>query len=223
MARVRTSQSHGMSKVGVNRPGFGALDAGYLRNGLGGLRASDATIMSAIAGGDARALDELYARYSRTLLTIARSMLATVEDAEEVVGDVFIRVWSKPTNYDGARGSVAGWLITVCRSRALEVLRKGRRRSKLLEESFDPLELGIGMSAHYSAEAGSVGALADRAALTRCLDHLSDSQRAAIELAYLDGLSHAQIAAQLSIPVGTVKTRVRAGLSILRRHVQMLQ
>lgn len=219
MARARTSQDQGSSTAGVEPLGLCAQDAGYLRDGL---RVGDATLMRAIAGGDTRALDELYGRYSKTLLMTACSILQTVEDAEEVVGDVFIRVWRKPAYYDGARGSVAGWLITICRSRALEVLRKGRRRSQLLEQTYEPQELAAGWSAHHSTDA-AVGGLVTHMALTRCLDHLSHSQRIAIELAYFDGLSHGQIAARLSVPLGTVKTRLRAGLTILRRHLQTLQ
>lgn len=181
-------------------------------------RTSDATLISWIVDGDGRALDELYARHATMLLKSAYMLLDSAEDAEEVVGDVFVRVWSNGANYCAERGSVAGWLVTLCRARALDMQRKRRRRLKLLEGSFESAQPAT-PGEHAGVALVAAENVASYHAVAECLDHLSAPQRAVIELAYFSGMTHAQIAAQLRQPLGTVKTRLRAGLSTLRRHV----
>jgi RNA polymerase sigma-70 factor (ECF subfamily) len=140
-------------------------------------------------------------------------MLRDVPDAEDVVQEVFAQAWRSAGDYDATRGSVAGWLLMMTRSRALDRLRARRAQGKALPATGDDPD-----TLPAAGLAQDVVAISDQEAtsLRIALDQLPGDQRRALELAYFDGLTHAEVADRLDQPLGTVKTRIRLGLMKLR-------
>ena len=172
----------------------------------------DRVTVDRMARGDTSALADLYDRHARAIYSLALRMLADAAEAEDVVQDVFTQAWRQATRYDPLRAPVAGWLMIIARARALDRLR--RRKSRIVAVELDPAtphprdpEISQEMLAITAEQAERVrGALGE----------LPDSQRAAIELAYYEGLSQSDIAERLQQPLGTIKTRIRSGLLKLR-------
>lgn len=162
---------------------------------------------------DDRALESLYERYSGTVYAAALSILRDPLEAEEVVQDTFVYLWTRARDYDPARGSPGAWMVMLARSRALDRLRARTHRDQhtpspaeaqtLAEPPPTPFE-----QAHQAALRSRVSAE---------LATLPPEQRHALELAFHEGLSHSEISARTGDPLGTVKTRIRRGLERLAR------
>ena len=135
------------------------------------------------------------------------------------MADAFAQIWRSAAAFDPTRGSVTAWVATIVRTRALDLVRSRRRRARVLEEAAVVTDEGEALVLAPSAEPSDRGAeLAETAALVRrSLAELPAPQRRVIELAYFGGLSQSEIAAQLAEPLGTVKTRMRAGMERLRQ------
>jgi RNA polymerase sigma-70 factor (ECF subfamily) len=155
-------------------------------------------------------LEALYEEYHRQALGLALRVLGNMGEAEEVVQEAFLAAWRAGNTYDPTRGSTRTWILTLVRNRAIDVVRARQRRPvQPLDETFDPPD---------AADVPLQAALnVDAARVAEALYLLPSEQRAAIELAYSSGLSHTEIAARLSVPVGTVKGRIRLGLDRLRQ------
>lgn len=179
----------------------------------------DMALLARAAAGDERALGLLYDRHAATAYALARAIVKSGTDAEDVVAATFAQAWRGAAGYDPSRGSVSGWLCTIARSRALDLLRARKRRARAEEEaaSGDADGLAIPLAAPAPAPDASLDGEEARALVARSLAALPDPQRRVIEMAYFGGLSQSDIAEELSEPLGTVKTRMRAGLEKLRR------
>lgn len=181
-------------------------------------RAADVALLDRAAAGDERALGDLYDRYGATVYALAKAIVKSEADAEDVVAAVFAQAWRGAGTYDAARGAVSGWLCTMARTRALDLLRARRRRAKAEEGAAADNEEGLALplaSPPPAPDAGLVQA-EDAALVARSLATLPEPQRRVIELAYFGGLSQSDIAARLQEPLGTVKTRMRSGMEKLR-------
>ena len=178
----------------------------------------DAPLVARLAAGDADALAVLYDRHGPTAFTLARAMVGGASDAEDVVAAVFAQLWQSAHRFDAARGSVTAWITTMTRSRALDLLRAQRRRSRLHERAATADADGFAVPLGGGGDTPDVDA--ERAelavAVRESLTSLPPAQRRAIELAFFGGLSHSDIAAVLNEPLGTVKTRIRSGMLKLR-------
>lgn len=175
---------------------------------------ADRQILAAVAGGSADALERLYDRYAATAYGLARRILAQQDLAEEVVQDVFSQVWREAGRYDAARASVAGWIVLLTRTRAIDRLRARRARPDQ-DRAVDPvavLPLTAGGRSPEQVAISSEDAQQVRAAL----ETLPDEQRLLVDLAYYEGLTHSEIAARTGVPLGTVKTRLRSAMMTLR-------
>lgn len=164
-----------------------------------------------MAAGDGGAMAEFYDRTSANVYGLAMRILADPGLAQEVVLDVYAQVWQRAAEFDAGRGTVAGWLIMLTRSRAID-MRRARRRAPITESLDDAGELS---SDSPTPEACSAAAERHRF-VRRALTALNADARQAIELAYFGGLTHTEIAARLDQPLGTVKTRIRAAMMQLR-------
>jgi len=167
--------------------------------------------LTAIAAGDEGAFEALYDATSRWVLAVARSVLGDHHDAEEVVVDVYRQVWEQAGRFASARGSATTWMLVLTRSRAVDRLRaanvrRGRER---------PLEGGVEPTREISLDARLVAGERNQR-LAAALGELPQDQRRSIELAFLSGLTHTQIAQHIGEPLGTVKTRIRRGMLRLR-------
>lgn len=184
----------------------------------------DARLMPRIAAGDERALQELYDRYSGPVYAIARQVLRQAADAEEVVVDTFWEIWRKADRYDPSRGSVAGYVLLLARSRAIDLRRRMQSHETALERA-QMQEAARTPSANGEAVISeSDKAISERRAqIQGLLAELSQQQREVIELNVLKGLSHRQISNSLGIPLGTIKTRIRQGLIQLRDRLRSIE
>ena len=178
----------------------------------------EAPLVARLVAGDADALAVLYDRHGRAAFTLARAMVGSASDAEDVVAAVFAQLWQSAHRFDAARGSVAAWITTMTRSRALDLLRAQRRRTRLHERAATADADGFAVPLGGGGDTPDVDA--ERAELAQAvrasLTSLPPAQRRAIELAFFGGLSHTDIAAALNEPLGTVKTRIRTGMLKLR-------
>jgi RNA polymerase sigma-70 factor (ECF subfamily) len=175
-------------------------------------RNDDYALMRAIAGGDSAALKALYDHHGGVVHALCLRMLRDAGEAEQLLTDVFFEIWNSRDRYDESRATPLTYLMRLTRSRAIDRLR----RKNLLGQgvSLDPAA-GIDVAVEERAGAG-VEAEESRAMIARALAVLDRDQRAAIECAYYDGLSHTQIAERLNKPLGTVKSALRTGLVRLR-------
>jgi RNA polymerase sigma-70 factor, ECF subfamily len=165
-----------------------------------------------MASGDSSALADLYDRHARAIYSLAVRILADAAEAEDVVQDVFTQAWRQASRYDAARAPVAAWLMIITRARALDRLR--RKRARIVATEMDE-STPHPRDPDQNQEALAITAeQAER--LRGALVALPDGQRAAIELAYFQGLSQSDIAERLQQPLGTIKTRIRSGLLKLR-------
>jgi len=172
----------------------------------------DQRALEQLARGDESALAELYDRHARLLYSLALRIVRHQADAEDVLQEVFSQVWRQASRYDASRGSVVGWLVTLTRGRAIDRLRRERVKPDQVRAEDDAREVAdAGMPADLRLVTAEQ-ALQVRAALGA----LPDNQRVPLELAYFEGLTQAEIAERLVVPLGTVKTRMRQALLRLR-------
>jgi RNA polymerase sigma-70 factor, ECF subfamily len=171
----------------------------------------DRAIITRIAAGLGEALGDLYDRHGGAVYSLACRILQDAAEAEDVVQDVFAQAWRDAARYDAGRASVAGWLLLLARTRAIDRLRARRVRGIGLAIAAAP-DAADPSSDQESAVIRSSEARQLRAAYAE----LTEPQRVAIDLAYYEGLTHAEIAARLQEPLGTVKTRIRSALQRLR-------
>ena len=187
-----------------------------------GVHSPDSAVVALAASGDERALGELYDRFGGMAYSLACAIVGEHADAEEVVADAFAQIWRSAAGFDPARGSVAAWIATITRTRALDLVRSRKRRARVLEDAAVVTDEGETLVLAPTLEAADRGAeLSETSAIVqRSLAELSAPQRRGIELAYFGGFSQSEIAAQLSEPLGTVKTRMRAALEKLRQSLR---
>ena len=173
-----------------------------------------------IAAGDSQALAALYDE-SRTLVYgLTLRILANSAEAEEVTLEVYLQVWQAADSFDPSRGDPVSWLVLLARSRAIDRLRGRGHRQRQREL---PLEALVGPSVRNQDSPEESAWLGERRQIVRAaLSTLPPEQRQAIELAFYLGLTHVELAAQLGLPLGTVKTHIRRGLFKLREQLSML-
>jgi RNA polymerase sigma-70 factor, ECF subfamily len=170
----------------------------------------DAALLNKVEQGDQSAMGALFDRYSGIVYSVALRVLKDTGQAEDVMQDIFIQIWKKPTAFISGRGSLGAWLVVVARNRAIDGLR--RRRPT---DSVDDVVL---------ASSTDLAAEAERNTLmekVRVIMHdLPLEQRKSVEMAYFEGMSHSEISEKTGDPLGTVKTRIRLALITLRKAMQ---
>jgi RNA polymerase sigma-70 factor, ECF subfamily len=169
-------------------------------------------LVQSIAAGDQGALHALYERTHRVVFTFVVRITANRETAEEVTLDVFHDVWRHASRYQEADGTVLGWIMIQARSRAIDRLRFDHRKKRVQPETGGPLQ-AVG-----AADPCDLIAFKEQTqALCRALAVLTPGERDAIEAAFFSELTYAEVAARLTQPLGTIKTRIRSGLHKLRQ------
>lgn len=164
-------------------------------------------LLSAIGSGDEQALSDLYERYSGFVYAVALRVLGDSGMAEDILQEVFMKLWRNPDVFNENRGSLAGWLSVITRNRAIDLLRKRRP-----ETDIDDIAMSVDPDLAGSADWGRlVGKIRST------LSGMPVEQRSALEMAFFDGFTHTEIAEKTGEPLGTIKTRIRAGLNTLRK------
>ena len=176
------------------------------------LKATDASLIDRIVQRDESALAALYDRYAGMLSAVLNRILRDTQAAEEILQDIFYQLWRTAPDFDPARGSLPGWLAVIARNRAISLLRRHRP-----EQGEELLENTIVMPFNLETAVAQKELLGR---VKRTLDELSKEQRVTLELAYFEGLTHSEIAERTGDPLGTVKTRLRSAVEILKRKLQ---
>lgn len=176
----------------------------------------DAALVRLLLQNDVNAFEKLYDKYSRLVYSLVLRIVQQTGPAEEVVQDVFLQLWRNSAQYDAARGPFVPWLMTLARNRALDTLRLKSERQRRLENQGDEL-VSVVIAPQYEKDLDEKR----RAERVRALvGELKPEQKRVIELAYFQGLSHSEIAAELKEPLGTVKSWIRNGLMRLKEGLQ---
>jgi RNA polymerase sigma-70 factor (ECF subfamily) len=178
---------------------------------------TDHELIARAAQGDERGIAVLYDRYGGAVYAVAYRIVGQRADAEEIVIEAFAQAWREASRFEAGRGSVAGWITMIARSRALDLVRARARRSRITAAAAatDP-EGAPGLGTWRIDPAAGSDTEERRRQVQSALEGLSPPQREAIELAFFEGLSQSEIAERLSQPLGTVKTRIRLGMQKLR-------
>jgi RNA polymerase sigma-70 factor (ECF subfamily) len=192
--------------------GVASNQIGELGEGQGRL----AGLLSRIAGRDEAALAQLYDETSRIVYGLALRLVRDPSAAEDITLEVYLQVWRSAGHYAATRASVPSWLAMLARSRSIDWLRSPQARFVQQSESLD--HAGKFRDSARDPERACVEAVRTRA-VRKGIGQLAPEQRQVIELAFFSGLSHSEIAGRLGQPLGTVKSRIRAGMSHLRVSV----
>lgn len=164
------------------------------------------------------ALEVLYDRYSKLVFSLAYNSLGERNAAEDIVQEVFTRIWQKADTYQAERGQVTTWLSSITRYRTIDMLRRRGVRPEKSSVSWAELPGG------EIADGGATDQIAEQALLRKkvrqAVNKLPIEQRKALALAYFRGYSHREIAENLNEPLGTVKTRIRLGMQKLREYLR---
>jgi RNA polymerase sigma-70 factor (ECF subfamily) len=175
----------------------------------------DITLIGRVVARDPSALGELYDRHNRLLFGLILRILRDRSEAEEVLQDVFVLVWNRAQTYDVALGSPVGWLVRIARNRAIDRLRANSVRARAAESaSSDVLSPDSPENQAWCDE--------QQRAVMQALDALPGEQRRLIEEAYFLGLTQSELAKRHTLPLGTVKTRMRTGLLALRQQLSQI-
>ncbi len=182
---------------------------------------ADIELLDRIAARDPQAVSDLYDRHHRLLFGLILRILRDRNDAEEVLQEVFLTVWTRAETFNRTLGSPIAWLVGIARNRGIDRLRANRARPVSHGEA------GVAEVAARAPAADNPESSALRSELeggvSRALAVLPADQRALIEQAYYLGLTHSELAERFALPLGTVKTRIRTGMMALRRELEPKQ
>jgi len=170
----------------------------------------DERLLQEVNNGDQQAMAKIFDRHSRLVYSVALRVLSDTGQAEDVMQDVFLKVWREPQTFLHDRGRLAAWLAVMARNRAIDALRR-RKPSDSVEDVILAARTDIASEVEHNS-------LVDKIRLAMKI--LPPEQKLSMELAYFEGLSHSEIAARTGDPLGTVKTRIRSALLTLREALE---
>lgn len=171
--------------------------------------------LHACASGDHAALRRLYDQESARLLGVARRIVVDAALAEDIVHDAFLKVWTGAASYDPLRGAARGWIYTITRHLALNAVRDGRREVAVDDATATALDAQASME-RWAEVADSFAFASTPGQIGLCLEQLEPMRRNCLLHAYVDGLSHSEIAARVDAPMGTVKSWIKRSLASLK-------
>jgi len=172
---------------------------------------ADIALIERIVAREADAVGELYDRHNRLLFGLILRILRDRSEAEEVLQEVFVLVWTRAETYNVALGSPAAWLVRIARNRAIDRLRANAVRLRAVESA--------PAAANVDSPEAQATASEQQRVVARALESLPADQRTLIEEAYFLGMTQSELADKFKLPLGTVKTRIRAGMQALRQQL----
>ena len=170
----------------------------------------DELLLERVRARDHKAMTDLFDRYGGMVYSVALRVLKDTGHAEDVMQDIFFHVWENPRAFISGRGSLGAWLTVVARNRAIDALRR-RKPSDSVDEVVLPAKTNLASEAERNTIMEKVRGVMNR---------LPSDQQKSLQLAFFEGLSHSEIAAQTGDPLGTVKTRIRTALISVRKAIQ---
>ena len=180
--------------------------------GRGGCALEADELLVLVAGGDQKAFEDLYGLVSGPVYGLVRRVVRDPAQSEEVAQEVLLELWRSAARFDPGRGSALSWVLTLAHRRAVDRVRSARAAGE--REQREAMRSGQPAFDHVAEE---VEAGLEREWVRRCLERLTALQRQSVTLAYYDGYTYREVAERLSLPLGTVKTRMRDGLTQLRK------
>ncbi len=177
----------------------------------------DPAVIRRVAEGDPAAFERVYDAFSGILYSLALRILGRPEDTEEILQEVFTKIWRDAADYDPRRGAPLAWAITITRHKAIDRIRAATRRLRLYEAAEAEAKSSLPV---VSQPAQNAEQSENAKALRESLEMLPQEVRESIELAFFGGLSHSQIAERLALPVTTVKSRIRRAMMQLRQSLK---
>jgi RNA polymerase sigma-70 factor, ECF subfamily len=175
-------------------------------------------LVARMQAGDQAALGELYDLTIGKVYALALAILRVREDAEEIACDTYGQVWQQAARFDASRATVMGWLLMMCRSRALDRLRQQRARGG---GSHVDLDAAAELCAADETAEEFLGRFQEGSLVRAALERLTPERQRLVQLAFLEGLTHAEIAERTGLPLGTVKSHVRRALLELRDALEL--
>src|SRR5579875_901919 len=172
---------------------------------------ADEELMELVRGEDVRAFEVVFDRHGGAAYSLAYRICGSRSRAEDIVQEAFLALWRNSARYDPLRGSVRAWILSVVHNRAIDALRREAVEAQRVRDEFLSEQLSGSESTEAEAEKRD-----DARRVRLALEQLPSEQRRVIELAYFGGFTHSEIAGMLGLPAGTVKGRMRLGLSKLR-------
>ena len=182
---------------------------------------TDLSVLQRIAARDTAALAELYDRHSRLLFGLILRIVRDRGEAEDILQEAFMRVWTRAETYDAQMGGPLPWIVRVARNCAIDRLRARRVRAVVHAPAIDFSEVETTAPAtNVQTPEATVFIAEQRRTLTGALAGLPAQQRQLIEAAFFEGYTHSELAQRFELPLGTVKTRIRAGMSAMRKRLE---
>ena len=166
--------------------------------------------MAGMAAGDRAALDTVYEMTSAKLFGVIVRIVRARERAEDVLQETYVKAWQRAARFDCEKGSPITWLCTIARNTAINELRRTGRSPENIDAAIPEVEDGAKPADEWLCD------IEDAEALHRCLEELKRDQRRSIRLAFFEGLTHSELAERLDVPLGTLKSWIRRGLSGLK-------
>jgi len=173
---------------------------------------NDVALLVLVGEGDEHAMALLFDRYSKVVYTVALRVLRDPTSAEDVLQEVFMRIWRTPDRFMASRGNLGAWLAVVSRNRSIDELRR-KRPTEQVDEMVLPSSYDLAAEAEHNV-------MMDKVRIV--VQELPSKERDTIEMAFFHGLTHSEIAVAMGDPLGTVKTRMRRGLSTLKGAFQSI-
>ncbi|MCW3103885.1 MAG: polymerase subunit sigma-70 [Bacteroidetes bacterium] len=176
-------------------------------------RHTEEELVEMLKQGNRHAFSVLYDNYSRALLGVIKKNISDDEIAEDVLQDSFIKIWNNRLMYNASKGRLYTWMLNIVRNTSIDYLRS--KQNKMDEK----IQRGDN-TVHEVNRLNNTEQNTDRIGIKKIVDELKEDQRRLIDLAYFEGYTQEEIAEKLSIPLGTVKTRMRAALMVLRKLIR---
>jgi RNA polymerase sigma-70 factor (ECF subfamily) len=184
----------------------------------------DEALIGRLAAGDSAALSLLYDRYAGAVFSLVARIIGDRQVAEDLLQEVFVRVWQRAGTYQGARGKPLTWVLGIAHNLAIDEVRRRRRRPLEADERDEEGQLSA-LQSLPSVDPGPAELAWERLRreqIVAALEQLPSAQRVLIELAYFEGYTQSQLATRLGEPLGTIKTRMRLAVQKLRELLRDL-
>jgi RNA polymerase sigma-70 factor (ECF subfamily) len=176
-------------------------------------RYSEDQLVELLKQGNRQAFAVIYDNYSRALLGVVKKNIPDDEISEDVLQDAFVKIWNNRMMYDASKGRLYTWMLNIVRNTSIDYLRS---RQNKMDEKIQRNDNTV----HEVNRTNNVEMNIDRIGIKKIVDTLKEDQRVLIDLAYFEGYTQEELASKMGIPLGTVKTRMRAALGVLRKLIK---